>query len=192
MSACSASAAAPTRQEGGELTLVPSRGKTVSGYQGVRFNPRPGLKRPWQATRSDNKSLGMFATAKEAAAAYSRYLGPERAAELAAENTADANRPRIDPVECERLAAAEGLRLLKGDPANSTPYRWVYRFSSSSSSGPRQYLALLNVIVDGKRLSLGCFHSAEEAALMVARKLAQIEREKQAQATLAQRQQQAQ
>ena len=65
-------------------------------------------------------------------------------------------------------------------------------FSSSSSSGPRQYLALLNVIVDGKRLSLGCFHSAEEAALMVARKLAQIEREKQAQATLAQRQQQAQ
>ena len=74
--------------------------------------------------------------------------------------------------------------LAQAQRAGQPPYRHARR--------PRQYLALLNVIVDGKRLSLGCFHSAEEAALMVARKLAQIEREKQAQATLAQRQQQAQ
>lgn len=165
--------------EDGELTLVPSRYKTVSGFQNVRFNPRPELKRPWQATQGDNHSLGMYATAKEAAAAYARFLGPAESRQRAEENLYEASRPTLDAAECERLAAEEGLTLIKGDPTNSTPYKYVYRFTGAGQ-GPRQYLALLNVIVEGKRLSLGCYHSAEEAALQVARKLAQVEREKKA------------
>jgi len=64
-----------------------------------------------------------------------------------------------------QAAAAEGLVLLPAGSDSSTPYRHVYKVGK----GPRCFLA--RVHAGGKKHPLGCFHTAEEAALVVARTL---------------------
>ena len=137
------------------LTLLRSASST--GYQGVTFDSN-GKARPYQArARRGGKSvsLGYFATAEEAALCYARSPeGQEAAAALAPPMTAD---------EALRQAEAEGLTLLQSE-SGSSGYKGV-AFNSRGKAKP--YRAL--VWRRGQQVFLGCYATAEEAALCVAR-----------------------
>ena len=102
-------------------------------------------------------SLGRFATAEEAALCIAR----------SPEGQAAAKRPAAAPVplmseEARQQARAEGLTLLVAD--NTAGYFGVHL---SKPGQPKPYQA--KVRRGGKQVSLGCFATAEEAALCIAR-----------------------
>ena len=136
-----------------ELTLRLADNKT--GYYGVCL-AKPGQAKPYQAgvTRGGKTvNLGRFATAEEAALCIARSPeGQAVAAKRAAALTSE---------EARQQAQAEGLtlRVAKG----TTGY-----FGVAHRPGlPKPYQA--QVSRRGKQASLGCFATAEEAALCVAR-----------------------
>jgi len=137
------------------LTLLEADNKT--GYFGVSH--QPGKHKPYlaQVSRGGNVvSLGMFATAEEAALCIARSPEGQEASKrpaAAAPLTSD---------EAQQQAQAKGLTLLKAD--NKAGYFGVY---SCYPGRPKPYLA--QVWRGGKNVSLGCFATAEEAALCVAR-----------------------
>eukprot|EP00966_Prymnesium_polylepis_P014604 337132-Prymnesium_polylepis.1 len=91
-----------------EVPLI--RSSNTSGYRGVTYNPlQRARKRPFQANDKSGKSLGMYATAEAAAAAYSRNLGFAVAAELAA--AVESQKPPLTSAEALQLAADEELHL---------------------------------------------------------------------------------
>jgi hypothetical protein len=139
-----------------KLTLLVAENKT--GYFGVHL--KPGLSKPYQArVRRGGKTvyLGCFVTAEEAALCVARLPDGQAAA---AERAAAA--PALTSEEARQQAQAEKLTLLVAK--NTTGYFGVIL---AKPGQPRPYLA--RVWRGGKTVSLGCFATAEEAALCVAR-----------------------
>ena len=138
------------------LTLRVAENKT--GYSGV--NHQPGYPKPYQAYVSHGGKkgyLGCFATAEEAALCVAR--SPEGKA--AAERAAMAAPVPLTSEEAWQQAKAEGLTLCVAE--NGTGYFGVHH----KPGRPKPYQA--QVKRGGKKVSLGSFATAEEAALCVAR-----------------------
>ena len=136
------------------LTLLVADNKT--GYFGVHH--QRGKNKPYEArVRRGGKqvSLGSFATPEEAALCVAR--SPE--GQAAAKQTAAVP---LTSEEARQQAQAEGLTLLKAD--NTTGYFGVHL---NKPGQPKPYQA--RVRRGGKEVSLGCFATAEEAALCFAR-----------------------
>jgi hypothetical protein len=145
----------PQQAQAEKLTLLVAENST--GYFGVSLNP--GRSKPYQARvqRGGTKvSLGMFATAEEAALCVAR--SPEGRA-VAAERAAA---PPLSSEEARQQAQAEKLTLLVAD--NSAGYFGV---ALNKPGQPKPYEA--RVTRGGKKVYLGVFVTAEEAALCVAR-----------------------
>jgi hypothetical protein len=150
-----------------EIPLIRSLWKSKSGFKNVTYNgTERAAKRPWQARDETGKSLGMFKTAEEAAAAYSRSLGRDLADRLS--RAVEREQMPMTAEEALRAAANEGLVLVKNSRPSSSPYKNVYRVGN----GPRCYLARWQPgPSEGSRESLGCYATPEEAALALARYL---------------------
>ena len=147
--------AALHRAEAESLTVLVADNKT--GYFGVAH--QPGKPKPYQARVSRGGKqvhLGMFFTAEEAALCIAR--SPEGQA-VAAEWAAAA--VPLTSEEARQQAQAEGLTLLAAE--NKTGYSVVRH----QPGKPKPYQA--RVSRGGKQVSLGCFATAGEAALYVAR-----------------------
>ena len=161
------------------VPLVRSIWNSKSGFKNVHFNcSERAAKRPWQAKDDWGKSLGMYAEPEEAAAAYSRWLGHGLAGDLAAAVDHEAARAVMSREAALEAARVEGLTLAPAIRAGSTPFRGVYKVGN----GPRCFLARMYTNrgegqnAEGARPTrgdnVGCFHSAEEAALALARQRA--------------------
>jgi hypothetical protein len=140
-------------------TLPKADNKT--GYFGV-YLTHPGKPKPYQARvrRVGNQvSLGMFATAEEAALCVARSPEGQEAAKRAAAAVAAA--APLTSEEVRLQAQAEGLTLTKAD--NMTGYFGVHHMPGR----PKPYLA--KVSRGGNQVRLGSFATTEEAALCVAR-----------------------
>jgi hypothetical protein len=140
-----------------EPTLVVADNST--GYFGVRLN-NPGQPKPYQARvwrGGKMVHLGWFATTEEAALCVART--PEGRA-AAAERAAAA--APLTSEEARQQAQAEKLTLLVAGE-NKTGYFGVSLYLGK----PKPYQA--RVWRGGKKLHLGYFATAEEAALCVAR-----------------------
>ena len=140
-----------------ELTLAVAESET--GYYGVRL-ANPGRLKPYQARMSFSGRmvhLGFFATAEEAALCIAR--SPEGQA-VAAERAAAA--PALTSEEARQQARAEELTLRLAE--TQTGYLGV---SLPKPGQPKPYQA--RVKRGSKRVYLGNFATAEEAALCVAR-----------------------
>ena len=156
----SRSAKATLRQAEAEgLTLLRVEGSR-SGFRGVGFDSRakskPYTAKVWRGGK-EYVYLGQFATAEEAALSYART--PEAQAAAAAP-------PEPPPLTAEEAlwhAEAEGLTLRRSE-GGSTGYKYV-SFESRAKSKPYQ----AQVWRGGKLVALGCFATAEEAALSYAR-----------------------
>eukprot|EP00964_Phaeocystis_antarctica_P081009 scaffold50633_cov57-Phaeocystis_antarctica.AAC.1 len=130
-----------------------------AGYSCVSL-AKPGQPKPYMARVSRGGKyahLGCFVTAEEAALCVART--PE--GQAAAQKAAAAPLP-LTSEEARQQAQAEGLTLLRAE--NSAGYFGV---SLTHPGQPKPYVA--RVSRGGKRLNLGCFVTAEEAALCVAR-----------------------
>ena len=153
-------AMAEAEAEGLELVRS-SRSNNTSGFVGV-YNRKPGQRKPYHASlRRDGglHNLGYFATAEEAALAVARFLGAEEcAAAAAAQATMTAE-------EALRLAEAEGLVLLRSSKS-ATGFTGVSK-NTWYQSRPKPYQ--VHRWRNGKVQHLGCFATAEEAALKRAR-----------------------
>eukprot|EP00964_Phaeocystis_antarctica_P032215 scaffold18257_cov68-Phaeocystis_antarctica.AAC.1 len=140
-----------------KLTLLVAESKT--GYFGVNRS-KPGKPKPYQAqVRCGGKKahLGYFATARKAAVGIAR--SPEGQA-IAAERAAAA--VPLTGEEARQQAQAEGLTLRVAE--TKTGYSCV---SLGIPGRPKPYEA--RVRRGGKKVSLGSFATAEEAALCFAR-----------------------
>ena len=148
-------------------TSARNRTKSPSGYKNVNFDSRPrASKRPYQARDDDHKSIGMYATAAEAAAAYSCVLGLPKAQEMAAlaQRQYGGMETRMTLKQALQLAASEGLTLrLATRPGSSTLFKGVCKMGT----GPHPFLARMDS--KGSRVTVGFYSTAEEAALMLAR-----------------------
>ena len=150
-----AAGAAVRQAEAEGLTLQP-REDNATGYRGVnRTKPGCYQARVWRAGKYVH--LGSFATAEEAALAYART--PEGKAEAKAQATKPAP---LTAGEAVAQAAAEGLKL---EPNNNAASGFKGVTPHAGSSGFNQAF----VKRAGKKVYLGSFVTAEEAALAVAR-----------------------
>jgi len=143
------------------LTLLRSESGST-GYKGVSFYGSCKSK-PYHAKgRRGGKTvhLGVFATAEEAALCYAR--SPEGRAAAAAPPEPPPP-PPMTAEEAVQQAEAEGLTLLRSELSSCTGFKCV-AFSSSKS---KPYQAEVNR--GGKKVILGRFATAEEAALCYAR-----------------------
>jgi len=140
-----------------ELMLVVAENAT--GYFGVYH--RPGKPKPYQAEvwrGGKMVYLGIFATAEEAALCVAR--SPEGQA-AAAERVAAA--PPLTSEDARQQAQAEKLTLLVAANNNAG----FFGVHLNNPGKPKPYQA--RVRRGGKKVSLGNFATAEEAALCVAR-----------------------
>jgi len=138
------------------LTLLKADNKT--GYSCVCY--KPGKPKPYLAqVKRGGKTvhLGSFATAEEAALYVARTPEGQAAAQWAA-----AAPVPLTSEEARQQAQAEGLTLRVAD--STTGYSCV---SLAKPGQPKPYQA--RVSRGGKYAHLGCFVTAEEAALCVAR-----------------------
>jgi len=141
------------------LTLLRSESSST-GYTGVSFNSSSKGKPYMARVRRGGTQvhLGYYTTAEEAALSYART--PEARAAAAAP-------PAPPPMTAEEVlqqAEAEGLTLLRSESSNSG-YTSVYLDSSKHYTKPYQ----ARVQRGGKKVAIGYFATAEEAALHVAR-----------------------
>jgi len=146
-------AEALVQAEAEELTLA--RSSNQSGFRSVFMQPA-SKARPYEVkVKRDGKLvfLGCFATAEEAALHVART--PEGRATAALP-------PPMTAAEALAQAEAEGLTLARSDIPSG--FRNVVVCSDSKA---RPYRA--GVRRDGKSVHLGCFATAEEAALHIAR-----------------------
>jgi len=141
------------------LTLI--KADTKTGYCNVSH--KPGQPKPYQAqvTRGGKVvTLGCFATAEEAALCFARSPEGREAAKQPA-----AAAP-LTSEEARQQAQAEGLTLLRAD--TKAGYFGVTLCKAERQAGrSKPYHA--QVTRDGKRVHLGRFATAEEAALCIAR-----------------------
>ena len=143
-----------------ELTLRVAETKT--GYFGVHH--KFGKPKPYTAqVRCGSKMvyLGSFVTAEEAALFVAR--SPEGQAVAMAGAKRAAAPPPLTSEEAQKQAQAEGLTLRVSD--NQTGYFGVHYDKLGKQAKPY----LTQVRLGGKRVALGRFATAEEAALCVAR-----------------------
>ena len=154
------------------LTMLQS--SINKGYKGVYFSPTSVYKPYRVEVRRCGKTvfLGYFGTHEEAALCYAR--SPEGLAAVAA---AAAKQPPLTAEEAMRQAEAEGLMLLRADSSSgfkgvsfdrhckSKPYKAHVYVVVSGKSKPHQ----TQLRRGGKKVSLGYFTTAEEAALCYAR-----------------------
>jgi hypothetical protein len=138
-----------------KLVLVTSASAT--GYKGVHVNGGRYTARIWE--NGEWTYIGCFGTAEEAALQYARLLGRERSAAAAAEAAAAIGRD-LTTEEAITLAIAEGLTLVPS--AHATRYKGV-------TVDRGRYMAKIRE--NGKVKLIGCFGTAEEAALQYARLL---------------------
>ena len=141
-----------------KLTLLVAENK--AGYFGVKLG-NPGQSKPYQAQVSrggKDVHLGVFATAEEAALCVAR--SPEGQA-AAAVRTAAAT--PLTSEEARQQAQAEKLTLLVADNSRTG----FFGVSLPKPGQPKPYQA--RVKRGGKDVHLGCFVTAAEAALCVAR-----------------------
>eukprot|EP00964_Phaeocystis_antarctica_P129877 scaffold93724_cov54-Phaeocystis_antarctica.AAC.4 len=141
------------------LTLLVTETKT--GYFGVSLDSR-GYSKPYQAkVRRGGKqvSLGSFATAEQAALCVARSPEGREAVERAA--AARPASPALTSEQARQQARAEGLTLRVAE--SKTGYFGVDHQPDRS----KPYQA--RVTRGGKKVFLGSFATAEEAALYVAR-----------------------
>ena len=153
----------------GEGLIMP-RSNSQTGFRGVTHVT--GKKaRPYQAwvcREGKLERLGRFATPEEAALCRARTPEGKKAASRSARGGKSSPAPMtIEEAEAQAEAAeaqaeAEGLTLVRSD--NQTGYLGVY-VNTSNKVKPFE----ARVRRDGKRISLGHFATAEEAALEVAR-----------------------
>jgi len=146
------------------LTLTTSSSST-SGYKGVTCRPKQhGSKNYQLKVRAGGKmvTLGMFATAEQAALFYARREAGRDTSDL----TAPPPPPPTSAAEAVRQAKREGLTLTKSSGSNSG-YRGVTFKPKERSSKKYE----LRVGSGGKQNFLGLFATAEEAALARARHL---------------------
>ena len=149
-----------SQAEAEALTLLKADNKT--GYFGV-YHSNVGKPKPYTAqVKRAGKSviLGCFATLEQAALCIGRSPEGRAAAEKAAAAAPPA--PPLTSEEIRQQAQAEGLTLLRAD--NKTGYFCV---SLNQPDHPKPFQA--RVWRGRKKVSLGCFATAEEAALCVAR-----------------------
>ena len=160
---CATSPASTEAPSDGSWPLISSIWNCASGYKNVHINrSQKAAKKPWQAKDDYGKSLGMYATPKEAALAYSKSLGYEVAKQLA--ETVQKERKPMTKEEAEQTAADEGLTLKLREGQGSKSFANVFELGRK---GPRRFIARLHHA--GQRRMLGCFKTGEEAALEVAR-----------------------
>ena len=147
------------RQAEAEGLTLP-RSDNSTGFKGVGFSSSRKSKPYMAQMKRGGKRVcfGSFATAEEAALRYART--PEAQAAAAA----PPEPPPMTAEEALRQAEAEGLTLLKFD-GSSTGYKGVYLDSSKHYTRPHK----AQVTRGGKLVYLGCYPTAEEAALVVAR-----------------------
>ena len=141
------------------LTLLRSNSSST-GFKGVRFDSNCKSK-PYRAlVQRGGKlvSLGSFATPEHAALSYARTP------EAQAASPASPAPPLLTTEEALRQAEAEGLTLLRSGKS-STGFKGVSFDSTSNKSKPYY----THVKRGGKQVYLGCFTTAEEAAMCVAR-----------------------
>eukprot|EP00964_Phaeocystis_antarctica_P063312 scaffold37992_cov60-Phaeocystis_antarctica.AAC.1 len=152
------------------LTLT--RSDNQSGFRNVAVHTG-NVPKPYQASvRRDGKNvhLGSFATAEEAALHVART--PEARARKIEEADRAALPPPMTPAEALAEAEAEGLTL----PRSSTNQSGFCNVSVDEANNvPRPYKA--SVRRGGKKVHLGSFAAAEEAALHAARTTEAQERE---------------
>ena len=157
-----ACAAAMEQAEAEGLTLIVAISTT--GYFGVRHERCKHHKnRPYQARvfrGGSQASLGYFATPEEAALCVARSPEGQVRAKKAA--SAPPPAPPLTSTEALQQARAEGLTLVVA--RSTTGYRGVYLNNPGS---PKPFQATGSRY--GKRVSMGNFATAEEAALYVAR-----------------------
>ena len=111
----------------------------------------------------NSRSLGSFVTPQEAALAIARHLAQEGVATRAA---APATSEPMSSEEAEAAAARAGLRLARSDKS-STGFVGVTDMKIKGRSRPFHAMA--------RCVSLGCFATAAEAALVRARHVAEQE-----------------
>ncbi|EOD32445.1 hypothetical protein EMIHUDRAFT_122983 [Emiliania huxleyi CCMP1516] len=140
--------------EGLQLHLSSS---SSTGYKGVR-EPRTGRFEAQRKVGGRAVSLGTFDSAVEAAVAYARAVAADAPVQTDSDNEAAAALLRVGVV-----AEAEGLRLHLS--SNSTGYRGVYKVNGRFQA----------VQMGGKKVSLGCFGTAVEAAVAYARAVGERE-----------------
>jgi len=149
------------RQQAQAEGLTLSLADSPAGYFGVHH--KPGRSKPYLAQVSRGGTtvhLGSFVTAEEAALCAARSPVGQAAAAAAAERAAAP--PPLTSEEARQQAQAEGLTLRVAE--NSAGYLGV---NLTHPGQPKPYLA--RVWRGGKRVNLGYFVTAEEAALCVAR-----------------------
>ena len=153
----------PSVEERLELMRAPS---SSSGFHGVTKQSSGG-KQFLAQIRVDGKQrkLGRFETVEEAAMAYAVAMGPADVARL--RDLSSRHDTSISPEAALAQAAQETLTLLLA-PGTKTGYRGVGLQSKSSA---RPYTAIIHR--EGKSQLLGCFATAEEAALCYARAAAE-------------------
>ena len=149
------------------LTLLVALAANATGYFGVQFQ-KPGKPMPYYAMFRHggiDVGLGHFATAEGAALSIART--PEGQAIAAARAAARAAAPpRGPPLTSEgarKQAQAEGL-ILRMAASNATGYLGV----DKRKSPDLPYAARITIL--GKKVILGCYATAEEAALSIARR----------------------
>ena len=150
------------RQQAEAEGLALLKADNSTGYFGVGLN-KPGQPKPYKAQVKrgcKDVYLGNFATAEEAALHVARSPEGQAAAKRPKRPAAAAP---LTSEEARQQARAEGLTLLKAN--NKAGYSGVNYNPQASRSKP--YLA--HVKRGGKRVHLGYFATAEEAALRVAR-----------------------
>jgi hypothetical protein len=139
------------------------------------------ISKPFQAIiERINKHLGSFATAEEAALAYARaskVVGTPYA--RLAKRAVKMSEAAMSPAEAQAQAAAEGL-VLQRSAKNATGFMGVSHDGRSGLKGPgSKPFAAYGIRANGRRTHLGCFATAEEAALAYARAINAVEAQEQ-------------
>ena len=143
------------QQEGIKLFEAPG---TATGYKGVTKQTTAGS---CYMARASGKHLGSFPSAHEAALMYARHISSTSSAVAAN----DAAQRTIPAPMCE--SQSEALHLLE-TKANSTGYRGV----SFLDKGPKPFKASIpSLLRENSDGYLGCFRTAEEAALAIVRRV---------------------
>ena len=129
-----------------------------TGFTGVSCNP--GCVKPFTvaAARRYQHYLGSFATAEEAALTVAR--SGRRASQRARRPSRRPPEPAMTAAEAHAAAEAEGLFVRAENPVG-------FKHVSRSSSAIKLFMA--QPCHGGRQHYLGCFSTAEEAALAVAR-----------------------
>ncbi len=150
-------ARAAAASEGLELELS---NLSETGFKGVSKN---GSRYVAQVREIGTlRNLGTFATPEEAALCYARSIGAVRAVRAAAAEEARAKGPRpLTEDEVRAIAASEGLELVPSDDC-ATGFKGVTKHHGKYQAKVKE---------NGKRLHLGSFVTAGEAALCCARRV---------------------